>query len=125
MNPRIAAKRRTPSAHIESTESNAGKINVGTAERKASLWDGGALLVIGLRHGSLAGLALAAIGGGLIYRSITGHCRAYEALGYSSLDEADSKQGQEEHSLKDDEFRFANGRQPLAVADFPAAEFDR
>src|SRR5439155_25922665 len=42
---------------------------------------GGALAVYGLARRSLGGLVLAALGGLLAYRGITGHCDAYEALG--------------------------------------------
>jgi len=56
-------------------------INVGEGERLASMLAGGALAVYGLGRRSLGGLALAALGGALAYRGITGHCDAYEKLG--------------------------------------------
>ncbi|HEV8617437.1 MAG TPA: SRPBCC family protein [Methylomirabilota bacterium] len=56
-------------------------INVGEGERLASALGGGALAVYGLARRSLGGLALAALGGVLAYRGLTGHCDAYEALG--------------------------------------------
>jgi uncharacterized membrane protein len=60
------------------------RVNVGPGERLASLLGGGALVVCGLSRGSKSGLALTLIGGGLLYRGLTGHCHAYQALGYSS-----------------------------------------
>jgi uncharacterized membrane protein len=55
-------------------------VNVGEMERIASLVGGGWLLFEGLRHGNLAGLGLAALGGGLAYRGLSGHCSVYAAL---------------------------------------------
>ena len=59
-------------------------INVGEFERHASMIGGTALAIFGLLNRSLAGLALAAIGGALVWRGHTGHCDMYEQLGYSS-----------------------------------------
>jgi uncharacterized membrane protein len=59
----------------------AERVNVGEKERLLSLIGGGLLGVFGLSRGNLPGLALAALGGGLIYRGLTGHCPAYGALG--------------------------------------------
>src|SRR5262245_47099160 len=58
--------------------------NVGDAERWVSVIGGGLLGLLGLKQGSLTGLGLAAIGGGLIYRGLTGHCNVYAALGVST-----------------------------------------
>lgn len=58
--------------------------NVGDSERLLSLLGGGALGVYGLSRGSLGGLGLAALGGALIYRGMTGHCNLYGALGLST-----------------------------------------
>jgi uncharacterized membrane protein len=55
--------------------------NVGEIERRLSLIGGGALAIFGLTRGNLPGLGLAALGGALIYRGLTGHCPAYGALG--------------------------------------------
>jgi uncharacterized membrane protein len=59
-------------------------INVGDAERVLSVLGGGALGVYGLSRGDLGGLGLAALGGALIYRGMTGHCNLYGALGIST-----------------------------------------
>lgn len=56
-------------------------INVGSAERVGSALAGGALAIYGVLRGSLGGWALAALGGALAYRGLTGHCHVYEAIG--------------------------------------------
>lgn len=56
-------------------------INVPLEERIASGLAGGALVAMGLTRGSLGGLVLAAAGGGLLYRGVTGHCMLYQMLG--------------------------------------------
>src|SRR5262249_23149993 len=77
------AAARTEWAHIGQPPSNHSCVNVGDSERQVSLVSGGALAALGLLRGSLA---LAALGAGLIYRGTTGHCYAYEALGFNSTD---------------------------------------
>lgn len=57
-----------------------GDVNVGDVERWASTIGGTLLVAHGLRRQSFGGLALALIGGGLVYRGFTGHCEAYKAL---------------------------------------------
>lgn len=66
--------------------------NVGEVERIASAMGGGALAFYGLSRASLGGLALAALGGALAYRGVTGHCPVYQALGIST---AENTRGQE------------------------------
>jgi uncharacterized membrane protein len=61
-------------------------INVGDTERMVSLLAGGALALTGLTRGSLSGLGLAALGGALAYRGMTGHCSLYGALGMSTAE---------------------------------------
>jgi len=62
-------------------------VNVGDTERLVSVAGGGALALLGLKEGSLLGLGLAALGGALVYRGLTGHCPAYGKLGVSTADE--------------------------------------
>lgn len=57
------------------------KVNVGSAERTASSVGGAVLAGLGLGKGGVAGLVLAALGAGLIYRGQTGHCALYAATG--------------------------------------------
>lgn len=56
-------------------------VNVGEGERMASLIGGTAVALYGLSRGTLGGLGLALVGGSLIYRGMTGHCSAYQAIG--------------------------------------------
>ena len=56
-------------------------VNVGNTERMVSAVTGGALLLYGLRRGSLGGLLTAGLGAMLGYRGLTGHCGLYERLG--------------------------------------------
>ena len=64
-----------------------GVVNVGQSERVVSAVAGGALALAGLKMRSLPGVLLAAVGGALAYRGVTGHCHAYEALGVNTADE--------------------------------------
>ncbi|MFT3786465.1 MAG: SRPBCC family protein [Tepidisphaeraceae bacterium] len=58
--------------------------NVGAVERKVSIGAGAIAAVLGLARGDLTGLAIAAVGGGLIYRGLTGACPAYRAMGVNT-----------------------------------------
>lgn len=94
MNPATARIRRHK-AHNGSHSDQEGQAiksneeckNVGEAERQASMVGGTILAVCGLLKGSMSGLALAAIGGALIYRGHTGQCQLYKALGHSTAEE--------------------------------------
>jgi uncharacterized membrane protein len=57
------------------------KQNVGTNERWASGVGGAALALWGLRRASLPGLLVAAAGGALAWRGLSGWCNLYGALG--------------------------------------------
>src|SRR5579885_1251914 len=59
-------------------------VNVADIERWASVVGGGALVLGGFAKRSLGGLGLAALGGCLVYRGITGHCHLFQALGMDS-----------------------------------------
>ena len=62
--------------------------NVGETERWASALGGGALTLYGLsRINSPAGMILAALGGCLLYRGVTGRCSMYSALGVTTAPE--------------------------------------
>ncbi|QDV36987.1 SRPBCC family protein [Tautonia plasticadhaerens] len=72
--------------------------NVGQAERVASAALGGTLLLLGLGRRSLGGAAVAALGGGLVYRAATGHCHLYEALGVDTAADRGAAAGASEDS---------------------------
>ena len=55
--------------------------NVGDTERTVSTAAGAALAIAGLARRGLPGLVMAAVGGGLIYRGVSGWCHLYQALG--------------------------------------------
>src|SRR5262245_46531696 len=65
-------------------------VNVSDPERWASSVSGGALAAYGLKKGGLGGLSLALLGGGLVYRGITGHCPVYEAVHLNTATEKGS-----------------------------------
>jgi uncharacterized membrane protein len=66
------------------------QINVGQMERLASVIAGGTILMTmgGLR--SLRGATATAIGAGLIWRGLSGHCGLYQRLGVDTADQESS-----------------------------------
>lgn len=62
------------------------RTNVGSVERAISVTAAGALAFYGLRRRDLGGLALAAVGGALLQRGVTGRCPVYGALGLSTAE---------------------------------------
>ena len=60
------------------------RVNVGPNERAASTMGGAVLAGLGMGRGGLLGLLLAAAGGALVYRGVTGHCSAYAAAGVNT-----------------------------------------
>ena len=59
-------------------------VNVNETERLISLIGGAGLVVYGLTRCSLKELLLVGAGGYLIYRGLTGHCPAHEAVNVST-----------------------------------------
>src|SRR5687767_4282378 len=59
-------------------------VNVNDLERLASAIGGSALMMYGLGRGTLCGLGLAAVGGALVVRGASGHCKLYETLGLNT-----------------------------------------
>jgi uncharacterized membrane protein len=59
-------------------------VNLNDTERWLSNFAGGGLAVFGLKRGGWKGYTLAALGGGLIYRGLKGHCQLYQALGINT-----------------------------------------
>src|SRR5262245_59512123 len=74
-------RRRRP---LRQTVRQAPRINVGDTERLLSILGGAALGLFGISRRSLGGLGLAAVGGSLIYRGMTGNCPCYQSLGVST-----------------------------------------
>jgi len=105
MNPAIARRRHAKAAAMtrNGNDHSAGghhSINVGDMERQLSMIGGTALAVYGLLHRSFTGLALAGIGGALIWRGHTGHCEMYHMLGHSSAGEGQSSTGQSSNNQR-------------------------
>jgi uncharacterized membrane protein len=83
---------RSPSlseSEFEETTAYRPPINVGQAERLASLAGGAFLAGYGLTRGTSAGMLLSVVGAAFAYRGWTGHCHLYQALGMSSADHSD------------------------------------
>ncbi|GAB3271013.1 SRPBCC family protein [Larkinella harenae] len=66
---------------LEPETSGSSLINVGEEERVWSTVGGGLLLTYGLKKASIGGILLAAVGGYLAYRGMSGHCPVSEAVG--------------------------------------------
>jgi uncharacterized membrane protein len=66
------------------------QVNVGQMERLASVIAGGTILMTmgGMR--SLRGAAATAIGAGLIWRGLSGHCGLYHRLGVDTAEQESS-----------------------------------
>ncbi len=89
-------------------------VNVGDVERWVSAIGGTLFVAQGLRSRSLPGVALALLGGGMIYRGVTGHCGTYKALNIDTSDKHRS----------DDSEQIHHGRliKHVTVVDRPAQE---
>lgn len=78
------------SAEILSPDSSPdGQGNVNGTERWISVVLGSAAAAYGLSRRSVGGVALAGLGGALLWRGASGRCPVYEALGITSVAEAD------------------------------------
>lgn len=68
-------------------------INLADTERWLSI-AGGALLALGaIKVRGVAGIAMTAVAGGLIYRGVSGHCEVYEAIGVDRSGDEPSPRG--------------------------------
>ena len=78
------AKKKTPPARAQN---NRSPLNVGKLDRDLSLIAGTVLSAYGAsRLFSFRGLAITALGAGLLSRGATGHCGLYDHLGVSTAD---------------------------------------
>jgi uncharacterized membrane protein len=78
-------------------------INVGQSERAVSVAAGTILTLTGLSRRSIPGLFIAAVGGAMAYRGVTGHCPAYGAMG------VDTARPQQSRGRQSQEETFENG----------------
>ena len=84
--------------YLKPVDEHSGEINVGDAERLASVVGGAALALIGLERRSLGGLVVAGLGAALAYRGYTGSCGLYKSLGVTSAKPA-SPEFYNEHGI--------------------------
>jgi len=61
--------------------------NVSDAERAVSVAAGAIAAMAGLGRGGLPGLLITAVGGGLIYRGVSGHCPMYQSLDINTAED--------------------------------------
>ena len=61
-------------------------VNVGETDQLLSAASGGLLVWLGLKQGGMLGAGLAATGGCLIYRGLSGHCALYAAAGRNTAE---------------------------------------
>ncbi|HVK12702.1 MAG TPA: DUF2892 domain-containing protein [Gemmataceae bacterium] len=69
---------------LDSPRRPPSRVNVGPSERAASTVLGGLLAGFGVAYCGVAGTLLAAVGAGLAFRGVTGHCYGYEAAGVNT-----------------------------------------
>jgi uncharacterized membrane protein len=82
-----SADRHVPTGLQPSAEQ---RVNVAPKERVASALAGGLALAWGLSTGSWGAKAVAALGTGLIFRGVSGHCPLYRSLGVHGAGGADA-----------------------------------
>ncbi len=71
---------------VTNDRGGAFNVNVGQSERVASAVTGGVMVLYGLSKHNPAGLLIAAVGGAIAYRGVSGHCGLYQKLGLSTVD---------------------------------------
>jgi uncharacterized membrane protein len=69
---------------LDNPRRTSGRVNVGPDERAASTVLGGLLAGFGLGYCGVPGVLLAAVGAGLAFRGVSGHCYGYEAAGINT-----------------------------------------
>lgn len=85
-NTKSSVSGNLPAGQVEPEVSGSSLINVGEEERVWSTVGGGLLLTYGLKRASVGGILLAAIGGYLAYRGMSGHCPVSESLGRNTAE---------------------------------------
>lgn len=73
-----------PARPLGAAKKDPERFNVAREERFVSLIGGAALIAYGVTRRDWAGLALAATGGALALRGLTGHCNVYATLGVNT-----------------------------------------
>ena len=92
---------RTATRQAIHTPAKSASCNIGDMERVLSVVAGGTMAIRGLRSlNSLSGLVMSALGGSLVYRGVSGHCKLYESLGISTNYRAPATAVQAQHGAK-------------------------
>ena len=108
------------SSAVRAAARPAGPVNVGRRERTLSVLVGGFVLLHAVSRLSLSTLIAAAAGGALLYRGVTGHCCAYEALDISPATSEGCREAGvrqlPDQSARDEQSRVANGALPAATS---------
>ena len=86
-NNKTAVSAMSGIGQLEPEVSGSSQINVGEEERIWSTVAGGLLLTYGLKRASFGGILLAAAGGYLTYRGMSGHCPVSERIGRNTAGE--------------------------------------
>lgn len=86
-NDKTAVSATSGIGQLEPEVSGSSLINVGEEERVWSTVGGGLLLTYGLKRASIGGILLAAVGGYLAYRGMSGHCPVSERIGRNTAGE--------------------------------------
>jgi uncharacterized membrane protein len=74
---------------IEKKEADTWPVNLTSNERWVSIATGAPAILYGLSRRTRGGLGLALGGGYLLYRGLTGHCPAYQAMGINMAERAE------------------------------------
>lgn len=80
---------RHQSYNVEQQENGSNQVNVGQTERWASIIGGSVAALYGMSGLSLRNLGFLLGGGYLLYRGLTGHCQAYEAMGINMAERSE------------------------------------
>jgi uncharacterized membrane protein len=83
----VATTQQNTTSFGQQRTQSAATQNVGQAERWLSAIGGGALLVYGIARLDWLGAGIGLVGSGLLYRGVTGHSFAYQALNYNTAQE--------------------------------------
>lgn len=85
--PQWATPAGSAQSQFAQSQFGCGQMNVGSGERLISVAAGSLLSLLGLARRDKVGLAIAGLGGAMLYRGATGRCRLYEALEVSTVNE--------------------------------------
>jgi uncharacterized membrane protein len=91
----VSSRQRFGNQAEQGSRANWTGTNVGSIERTVSVAAGSILALSGLARRSVPGSVIGVIGGAMLYRGITGHCFAYQALGIDTNEDAEGSSVEE------------------------------